>query len=84
MKIAFDCRMLTKSGIGVYLENILEYLLDSSRYSFLLIGEKKHLSKYENRNNCEYLYTNTGIFTISELLFMNTKRINECTIFRWD
>lgn len=40
MKIAIDCRMLTKSGIGVYLENILEYLLDSSRYSFLLIGEK--------------------------------------------
>ena len=45
MKIAIDCRMLTKSGIGVYLENILEYLLDSSRYSFLLIGEKKTFIK---------------------------------------
>lgn len=81
MKVAIDCRMLTKSGIGVYLENILRYLLDNKNYNFLLIGSEKYLLKYTNNSRCEFQYTDIEVFAISEILFFNCEHINKCTVY---
>ena len=48
MRIAIDCRMLGKSGIGVFLENILNNLISTyNNHNYLLIGSQCQLDKYK-------------------------------------
>lgn len=46
MKIAVDCRYLGKSGIGSYIEGVLDILLKANNYYYLLIGNLTILEKY--------------------------------------
>lgn len=80
MKIAIDCRMYGLSGIGVYLREILPYILNTKN-NFLLLGEKNKLREYEKFKNVEILECNIPIFSIKELLFFPVKEINKCDIF---
>lgn len=80
MKIAIDCRMYGLSGIGVYLREILPYILNTKN-NFLLLGEKDKLREYEKFKNVEIFECNIPIFSIKELLFFPVKEINKCDIF---
>ena len=83
MKIAVDCRMIGKSGIGVYIENILYEFVNhySVEHQFLLVGEQAVLEKYIGQTNISVLYVDISIFSVQELFRFPTKKINECDIF---
>lgn len=81
MKIAVDCRMISNSGIGAYLENILNNLILHEELDFLLVGSISKLSKYSGKRNCRILPVDISIFSLKELLFFPVKEINECACF---
>lgn len=80
-KIAIDCRMIDASGIGVYLSNLLKYLLADSSASYFLIGHKEKIEKHVNVGNNEIIETDLLPFSIKELLFFPVKEINKCDVF---
>jgi glycosyltransferase involved in cell wall biosynthesis len=83
MKIAIDCRMFGKSGIGVYLENILQALTAlSSSCTFLLVGSEKEVARIaENSSNCAILPCNIPIFSKDEFLKFPVEEINKCDAY---
>lgn len=81
MKVAVDCRMISDSGIGCYLSNILYYLVNNKSISFLLIGDPNKLKKYEKTDNCQILPVSIPIFSLKELFFFPVREINQCDIF---
>ena len=64
MKIGIDCRYLGLSGIGRYLENLLEYL-DYDKYDYVLFGKEEQLKKYKK---AKHIYTNESPFSKKGLL----------------
>lgn len=81
MKLAVDCRFLGKSGIGTFLENILDNMLrNHPEHDYLLIADHSAKLKYKTRN-ITFLFTNIRPFSISELLFFPTKEINRSDAF---
>lgn len=81
MKVAIDCRMISDSGIGCYLSNILCYWVNNKSVSFLLIGDPNKLKKYEKMDNCRILSVSISIFSIKELFFFPVREINQCDFF---
>jgi len=82
MKIAVDCRMLGMSGIGVFLENILSYLIpQNTNIDFILIGSAEKLGQYKDLSNCQMLINEIPIFSVKELLFFPVKEINKCDVY---
>lgn len=82
MKIAVDCRMSGMSGIGVYLDNIVEYFLSENLgNTYLLVGDKSKLKCYENFPQCQILQTDVPIFSLKEIFDFPTKEINKCDVF---
>ncbi|MDR2477366.1 MAG: glycosyltransferase family 4 protein [Treponema sp.] len=67
MKIAIDCRMIHASGVGVYLQGCLPFLLASSN-EFLLIGNRNDLSAYSRCDNTSILSYDKKPFSLHELL----------------
>lgn len=79
MKIVIDCRMYSSSGIGKYLEGLLDNINSNDNY-FLLIGNIETLEKYKS-NNVELLESLSEPFS-KELLFGSpVKNINMCDVF---
>ena len=68
-KIAVDCRYLGMSGIGRFLEGILQNL-NFLEYDFYLIGKKENVVKYKN---CYYIFDFTNPFSIKGNFFCNLK-----------
>jgi glycosyltransferase involved in cell wall biosynthesis len=82
MKIAIDCRMSGMSGIGVYLDNILTYLVQlENEDHYYLIGDPTILSPISNRKNCTIVPFNAPIFSLREMVCFPTKIINSCDVF---
>lgn len=83
MKIAVDCRMIGMSGIGVYIENIVNEFVNhySDGYEFLLIGGQYDLSRYLKCPNVSVFYVNIPIFSLQELIHFPVEKINKCDIF---
>lgn len=81
MKIAVDCRMINKSGIGVYLKNILYYWLQSSNIHWTLIGKKEELISLPLNSNCHIVDCDIPIFSVKELLSFPVIEINDCDLF---
>lgn len=82
-RIAVDCRMLQKSGIGTYLKNILIYWLQLSNYQWILIGKRDIIQEELDidKSNCQIIEYDAPIFSIKELLCFPTKAVNDCDIF---
>lgn len=79
MKIAIDCRMYSSSGIGKYLEGLLDNLIVEND-SYLLIGKSESLNKYVS-NRITVLESTASPFS-RELLFSSpVKEINKCDLF---
>ncbi len=80
MKIAIDCRMSGKSGIGGFLDGILPYLMDSGN-ELLLIGGNIDVA---GRKNVTCLPCDIGTFSIKETFSFPkelSKQINQCDLY---
>ncbi len=51
--IALDCRMIGRSGVGRYIESILDQITsqDIEDFQFILVGPLRRLSEYESKKN---------------------------------
>ena len=80
MRIAIDCRMSGKSGIGTFLDESLPAILDSE-HQFVLFGNK---SRRISRANVQYIDCSTKTFSLSELMFFPKtllNAINSCDVY---
>lgn len=82
MNIAIDCRLMGKSGIGTYIENIVrELVLNHPEHSYLLVGGEDKLIQYEQKGNVTVQYCNIRPFSIKELCRFPVSDINRCDAF---
>ena len=81
MKIAIDCRQFGYSGIGTFIKNIVDTVVTNTQNHFLLIGRKKDLTCYIQYTNVELQECDIKPFSIKEIFFFPTKRINQCDAF---
>lgn len=89
MKIAIDCRMCGKSGIGAFIDGILPHILSTDN-EFLLIGldnnSKIPIIKDSQYNIAKVTFLPCDIspFSLKETFFFPAKlckKINECSAF---
>lgn len=81
MKIACDCRYFGKSGIGTFIESIVDELIlghPENRYLLVLYRE---LPVKWRKSNVDVLITDIKPFSMKELFPFPTKQINECDAF---
>lgn len=72
-KVVIDCRYLGMSGIGRFLESILEYL-DFNKFEYTLWGKKENVMKYPG---CKYIYDDSTPFSAKSLFKAPKKEINK-------
>lgn len=77
IKVAIDCRYIGFSGIGRYLEGILQNL-DFKNYDIYLVGRKEVVEKYQNAS---YIINNDSPFSIKGILKFNASEVNKCDYF---
>jgi glycosyltransferase involved in cell wall biosynthesis len=78
MKIAIDCRMLGMSGIGIFLENLLNNL--PNEHEYILIGNKDMLV-HCNANIQKIIDCSIPIFSYKEILSYPVSFVNKCDAF---
>lgn len=79
MKIAIDCRFLGKSGIGTYLENIVDCLLRfHQEHQYLLICNNDMVDR---KGNVEVHLTDITPFSLKELFSFPVSIINQCDAY---
>ena len=81
MNIAIDCRLIGRSGIGTFIENVLEYIVQNEEHHFVLIGNDAFLKKYEDRKNCSIVNSLIKSFTPQEMLQFSVEVVNKCDAF---
>ena len=75
-KIVIDCRYLGLSGIGRFLEGLLENF-DFEKNEYILWGKEEYVTKYPN---CKYIFDSSSPFSPKSLFKSPTKKINEADI----
>ncbi|MBO6176482.1 MAG: glycosyltransferase family 4 protein [Treponema sp.] len=84
MKIAIDCRMSGKSGIGTFLDEILPFFLKTEN-EFILFGDKASpAGQTETGSNCEFISCSIKTFSLKEMFSFPAellKKINECDVY---
>ena len=89
MKIAIDCRMSGKSGIGAFLDSMLPTFLQTEHsYLLLGLGEEKILElqkkDFYSDKRIEFLSCPIKTFSVKELFFFPKtilKKINACDLY---
>jgi len=82
MKLAIDCRMSGKSGIGTFLDNIIPFFI-SSGISILFLGlpenKKKEIEQKESEHNKDFKFLPCNIknFSIKEMLAFPSNLLSE-------
>lgn len=80
MLLSIDCRFIGHSGIGTYIENIVENLLSNHpEHSYLLIVDDSN--KIKPQSNVNFLKTDIKPFSIKELFAFPVDEINKCDAF---
>jgi glycosyltransferase involved in cell wall biosynthesis len=70
------------SGIGVYLDNVVENMIGlNQNNTFLLLGNKARLSRFETHSMCKVLHMDIPIFSFKELFQFPVDEINTCDCF---
>jgi len=78
--IAIDCRYIGQSGIGTFIENIVDELVENHPENhYLLITNKG--SRYQENDYIHILETDIKPFSLKELIYFPVKQINECDAF---
>ena len=81
MQLAVDCRFIGKSGIGTFVENIVDELIKNhSEHQYLLISDNKLTEKW-NVSNVKTLHTGIRPFSLEELFSFPSEEINRCDAF---
>lgn len=81
MKIAIDCRFIGKSGIGTYIENILDELVHNHPENEYLLIADKTFDDYVSFSNIRYVITDIKSFSLKELFLFPVDEINKCDAF---
>lgn len=82
MKIAIDCRFIGKSGIGTYIENVVDELLKRySQHKYLLVVNPETVIGVGCSTNVEILKTGIKPFSLKELFCFPVSEINQCDAF---
>lgn len=80
MKIAIDCRFIGKSGIGTYIENIVQCMIsEHPENDYLLLSNKKFSITIPE--NVDVQIIKNKPFTIKEMFFMDCSKINNCDVY---
>ena len=81
MNIAIDCRFIGKSGIGTFVENIVDELIKNHpEHQYLLITDIGQSLKWKSAN-VNVLGTRIHPFSLKELFCFPVRQINECDAF---
>lgn len=81
MKIALDFRFIGKSGIGTFVENIVDELIKNHpEHQYLLITDFGQSLKWKSAN-VNVLGTRIHPFSLKELFCFPVRQINECDAF---
>lgn len=81
MKLAVDCRFIGKSGIGTFVENVVDELIrNHSEHQYLLFSDDE-LSEKWNYSNVNVLNTKVRPFSLEELSCFPSEEINQCDAF---
>lgn len=81
MKLAVDCRFIGKSGIGTFVENVVDELIrNHSEHQYLLITHTALAEKW-NYPNVKTLHTGIRPFSLEELFSFPSEEINRCDAF---
>lgn len=81
MKIAIDCRLIGSSGIGTFIENVVDHLVEDQHHCFVLIGNPDRLLLYRHREHCRIVACTYDSFTVNELFRFPTAVVNRCDAF---
>ena len=76
MRIAIDCRMSGKSGIGTFLDSILPYF-NTKENELLLLGLESIPSSFSFPEKAKTLPCTINTFSIKEMFFFPRKLLNE-------
>lgn len=81
MRIAIDCRNIGKSGIGTFIENVLDELLKNHpEHEYLLIKDKEtYIETYSSK--VSFLLTDIRQFSLKELFCFPSNGINKCDVY---
>lgn len=80
MKIAIDCRYIGKSGIGKFIENVVNWMLPNHPENnyLLIVNRDTHLKE---SGSVRLLKTSYKPFSLRELLVFPVKQINKCDAY---
>lgn len=78
MKITIDFRMHMASGIGVYIRNIVPFLVDD--YQLTLLGDVDEIQKYDFSDKVNIIGFNSNIYSLREQIEFIIK-VKPCDIF---
>ena len=76
--IAIDARMINHSGIGTYMKNLINTLLED--YSLILLGAPLEIKKHIRSGNIEIINFQSPIYSVSEQM-MYPFKIPDCDLF---
>lgn len=78
--LTVDCRMIRHSGIGTYLQNLLEFISRMSDMQLYCIGDKQILKEFSWAGSVHIIPCNAPIFSLREQFELPFK-IPVCDIF---
>ena len=81
MKIAIDCRQIGKSGIGTYIENIANELLENHSENEYLIIKEPIVEIETYHSTASFVNTNICAFSFKEQFCFPVKEINKCDVY---
>jgi len=69
--VAVDIRMITFSGIGVYIQNLLPYLI--RKYSLVVLGNPSAMEQFPYLSETRFIPCTSGIYSLREHLELPRK-----------
>lgn len=81
MKLTIDCRFIGKSGIGTYIENVVEDMIRLYPDNEYLLVVEKMLPQYVGMANVSQMVTDINPFSLKELFCFPVKEINKTDAF---
>ncbi len=80
MRLAIDCRFSQKSGIGTYIDNIIDCLLQYyPDNKYVLICNRD--SRFKQTDNVKIIGADIKPFSVKELIKFPVENINQCDAF---
>ena len=81
MRLAIDCRLIGETGIGTFIENVLNNIVLHTENEYVLIGNTNKLVKYQQLTCCKVVKCSLRSFTPAELLCFPVREVNACDAF---